>query len=205
MINQLRKSFPATITSDTVKKLGLAPNNESYVINTLQFIGVIDKDGKKTEEAAKVFSKHKDEDFFKAFENFIKKSYDALFELHGDHTWELTDTDLITFFRQNDQTSEAIGRRQAATFRILAGLAGHGEQPEKVVAKKQVTDKKPALRVRNQKANSSSTNIVGAPPKPTNGKDFGLTVRVEINLPSDGSKDTYDNIFKSIRENLLNE
>ena len=31
MVVQLRKSFPATVSSDTVKKLGLAPNNESYV------------------------------------------------------------------------------------------------------------------------------------------------------------------------------
>jgi FKBP-type peptidyl-prolyl cis-trans isomerase (trigger factor) len=34
-------------------------------------------------------------------------------------------------------------------------------------------------------------------------KEFGLSVRVEINLPADGTKETYDNIFKSIKENLL--
>jgi len=45
MVMQLRKSLPGTISSETVKKLGLAPNNESYVINVLQFIGVIDSDG----------------------------------------------------------------------------------------------------------------------------------------------------------------
>jgi len=32
----------------------------------------------------------------------------------------------------------------------------------------------------------------------------GLTVRIEVNLPADGDQDTYDKIFKSIRENLLN-
>lgn len=31
----------------------------------------------------------------------------------------------------------------------------------------------------------------------------GLTVRVEINLPAGGNKETYDAIFKSIRENLI--
>ena len=41
MVAQLRKSFPSTITSETVKKLGIAPNNESYIINALQFIDVI--------------------------------------------------------------------------------------------------------------------------------------------------------------------
>jgi hypothetical protein len=29
-------------------------------------------------------------------------------------------------------------------------------------------------------------------------------VRIEINLPADGDQETYDRIFKSIRENLLN-
>ena len=32
----------------------------------------------------------------------------------------------------------------------------------------------------------------------------GLTVRIEINLPAVDDQDTYDKIFKSIRENLLN-
>jgi hypothetical protein len=40
MIGFLRKNFPATVTSDTVKKLGLASKNESYVINVLQFLGL---------------------------------------------------------------------------------------------------------------------------------------------------------------------
>jgi hypothetical protein len=48
MIGFLRKNFPATVNSDTVKKFGLAPKNESYVINALQFIGVIDEEGKRT-------------------------------------------------------------------------------------------------------------------------------------------------------------
>ena len=32
----------------------------------------------------------------------------------------------------------------------------------------------------------------------------GLTVRIEINLPAGGDKETYDAIFQSIKENLLN-
>jgi hypothetical protein len=35
-------------------------------------------------------------------------------------------------------------------------------------------------------------------------QNVGLTVRIEINLPATGDQDTYDKIFKSIRENLLN-
>jgi len=34
-------------------------------------------------------------------------------------------------------------------------------------------------------------------------QDMALTVRIEINLPAEGSQQTYDNIFKSIKANLF--
>ena len=43
-----------------------------------------------------------------------------------------------------------------------------------------------------------------APIQKKDGKDVGLTVRIEINLPAVADQETYDRIFKSIRENLLN-
>lgn len=42
-------------------------------------------------------------------------------------------------------------------------------------------------------------------PQSEQNKTFGLSVRVEINLPANASASTYDNIFKSIRKNLLND
>jgi hypothetical protein len=202
MVSQLRKSFPGTINSDTVKKLGIAPNNESYVINALHFIGVIDSEGKKTAAAAKTFSHHKDEEFSKQFAPLVKQAYSSLFDLHGEDAWNLDVDELITFFRQTDQTSAAIGGRQAGTFRVFAGLSGHGELPDakgKKVTKAEKGDKK------QRKPKNAATN----PPASTTSlythekTGIGLTVRVEINLPADGTKETYDSIFRSIKENLL--
>lgn len=208
MVTQLRKSFPAVISSETVKKLGLAPNNESYVINVLQFVGVIDSEGKKTTEAAKAFSHHKDEEFSKSFGALVQKSYHALFELHGGEAWKLSNDDLITFFRQSDQTSATIGGRQANTFRVLAGLSGHGDLPEpkkrSVRTKTGKESQKPA-KLKSAQARTSVNPAAGTGgSSDSSGKnDLGLTVRVEINLPADGTKETYDAIFKSIKENLL--
>jgi hypothetical protein len=203
MVGHLRKSFPQSISSDTVKKLGLAPNNESYVINVLQFIGIIDEEGKKTTEASKVFAIHKDDDFSKSFSALVKKAYSHLFELHGDGTWDLASDELITFFRRSDQTSATIGKRQADTFRILASLAGHGELPaiKAVKTKKASNASKPDVK---RTAISKETISAKQSVSKEASRDFGLTVRVEINLPADGTKETYDNIFKSIKENLLN-
>ena len=209
MVTQLRKSFPATISSETVKKLGLAPNNESYVINVLQFLGVIDSEGKKTPDAAKAFSHHKDDDFSKHFAALVQKAYTSLFELHGNSAWNLNNDELITFFRQSDQTSATIGGRQAATFKVLAGLSGQGEALElkpKKSTKASGTPKAAKVKEPKKAPASVQPDPISPPsthPKHNEAAGFGLTVRVEINLPADGSKETYDNIFKSIKENLL--
>lgn len=207
MIARLRKAFPASISAETVKKLGLAPNNESYVINVLQYIGVIDTEGKKTTQAAKVFSHHKDEEFAQSFGELVKKAYSSLFDLHGDHAWSLDNDGLVTFFRQSDQTSEIIGKRQAATFRVLAGLSGHGDLPEIKTSKSPKATKSTATIKATKKSKEPAQEKSTENEKPVvglnSGASLGLTVRVEINLPADGSKETYDNIFKSIKENLL--
>ncbi len=207
MIGFLRKSFPQTVTSETVKKLGLAPNNESYVINALQFVGLIDADGKKTDVAAKVFSNHKDEDFARSFAELVKRAYIGLFDLHGDGTWTLSDSDLITYFRQTDQTSAIIGGRQSGLFRIFSALAGHGDTPPaKKNSKSKVAKDRPNPKGRTSAKTSSQVQQLPAQPPVAapHAKDFGLSVRIEINLPADGTRETYDSIFKSIRENLLN-
>lgn len=204
-VQQLRKAFPAKVTSETLKKLGIASNSESYVINILRFVGVIDPQGAKTTD---VFSKHNDADFQQGFEKLVKTAYAELFNLHGDNAWELPLDDLINFFRTNDQTSDVTGRRQAITFQTLSSLAGHGEasappKQAKVVRPKTITkqskstkqpkDAQPAIM-----ENGNRQSEKGAQ------RDFGLTVRIEVNLPPAADQETYDRIFRSIRENLLN-
>lgn len=210
MVEHLRKSFPATVDAETVKKLGLAPNNESYVINALQFIGIIDAECKKVETAGKVFSLHKDEDFAKEFKEIIKAAYHALFELHGDSAWSLSKDDLITFFRQSDQTSEAIGKRQAATFQVFAAQSGYGEiinkklseSPARAAPAKKANKPKNVSKEQNTRREFPNPNLSG---RNISVGEFGLSVKVDINLPSNATAETYDNIFKSIRKNLIDD
>lgn len=208
MVAQLRKSFPKKVTSDTVKKLGIASNNESYVINSLQFIGILTEDGSQTPSAKDIFSHHKDDEFSKSFASLVQAAYAPLFELHGEDAWSLGNDELITFFRQSDQTGDAIGRRQAGTFKVFSALSGYAELPTSKAGKTKATADKKTPKAAVSPAKKASTvhtaiNTSAQTPNQTN-KDIGLTVRVEINLPSGGTKETYDNIFKSIKENLLN-
>jgi len=213
IVAQLRKSFPAAgVTADTLKKLGLAPSNESYVINILRFIEVIDGEGKKTDEAGKIFNQHDDAVFAKAFSALVRNAYSDLFSLHGDRAWKLDQDSLIQYFRSSNDTSALVGRRQATTFQALSALSGYAEAP----ATKNVTAKKSSP---NKGENAKKPKAI--PPQRTPDTQLpspqknsvmneqgmskvGLTVRVEINLPAGGDQETYDRIFKSIRENLIN-
>src|SRR5271167_1144838 len=99
MIGFLRKNFPAIVNSDTVKKLGVAPKNEGYVINALQFIGIIDEGGKRTNRGREVLTTHDEEAFRQTFEALIRDSYKDLFDLRGDDAWTMNKDALIGYFR----------------------------------------------------------------------------------------------------------
>ncbi len=207
VINHFRKSFPGTVTADTMKKLGFAPKNESYVLNVLRFLGLIDKEGNKTELASRIFSLHDDPAFSKEFEKLVTKAYKDLFDLHGDSAWQLDAGKLISFFRQADESTDLVGKLQAKTFQALAGLSGHGALPEsKPRAPKPLASpsKKSVAKPRNV-ARRRATALPETQSDNKRPSNFGLTVRIEINLPADGDQETYNRIFRSIRENLLNE
>ncbi|MGA7656764.1 MAG: hypothetical protein WCA96_08305 [Methylocella sp.] len=101
-----------------------------------------------------------------------------------------------------------IGTRQAALFQAFRALAGH-EQVSATTktggASKPVAKASSAKTMKAKGPVHASATVEPpvsiTPPK----KDMALTVRIEINLPAEASAETYDNIFKSIKANLLNE
>ncbi len=201
-LNQFRSSLPGKIDASLLKKLGIAPKNESYLINVLKFLNAIDDDGIPTPETRSIFSQHDDATFAKKLSDMVKKAYSDLFSVHGDQAWGLDTEALVTYFRHTDQTSAVVGKKQASTFLTLAAFSGHGEVP----SARQSTSKKKSGKSntieKTDKERNTETKVVSTD-DPKRRKDLGLTVRVEINLPADGDQETYDRIFKSIKENLL--
>lgn len=206
----LRKSFPKEVTADTLRKLGVAPKNESYVINVLRFLGVIDGEGKKVEAKAKAFVQHEDAAFAAEFEKLVKESYEELFELHGDASWALERDGLTQFFRTTDHSTDVVGTRQASTFAALTALSGHAEIPTPKVSAapaKKTTPTKERASKRESDSEKPAARGGGANGPSPPGSDgmgaVGLTVRIEVNLPASGDQETYDKIFRSIRQNLI--
>lgn len=214
-IQQFRKSFPQVVDADTLRKLAIAPKNESYVINVLRFLGAIDHDGKKDTAKSKAFLNANDEKFNEEFGELVKSAYSELFELHGeDSAWALSKDDLVQFFRTSDGSGDIVGQRQATTFLTLAKLAGHGDLP---VPKTATSTKKPGAKKSGGTVGKKSQQETGEAKnkKPKNNaktpedpliatnSSVGLTVRIEVNLPAGGDQKTYDAIFSSIRKNLI--
>ena len=206
-IEHLKKKFPSSLTVKTLQQLRIVHNSGNSVINVLHFMKLIDDEGNKTNIADRIFLIHDNKKFEQEFSEQVKNSYSALFQLHGDDAWTLDRNGLIQFFRPTDKTSARVGGLQASTFQVLAKFAGYNEAPtsksnvRSEKPKKKTRQKDPA-RLKTAKIETPSSVVPSAGDKES--RNFGLTVRIEINLPAGGNKETYDNIFRSIRENLLN-
>lgn len=208
MITFLRRNFPATVNADTVKKLSIASNNESYVINVLQFLGIIDENGKRTDLGHEVMTKHNEGEFQSSFADLVKTAYADLFDLRADEAWTMSRDELIAYFRSVDKTSDIIGGRQAAVFVVLKELAGFevtdSSSPRaqsKSNTKTKATGKKP--KPAEQRVDNISVQTAPNSPVSQPKGEMALTVRIEINLPAEGTQETYDAIFKSIKANLF--
>ena len=201
-VRALRSAFPAKVNADTLKKLGIAAGNESSILQTLRFLGVINDAGDKNAEAAKAFLVHDDANCGEAFGALVHKAYASVFETLGDNAWGASKDALITFFRGSDQTSARVGEQQALTFLALAGFAGHG--PALAVAGNGGKRRSPAASRRTRAETSAKGAAVVMPAPASNGSPLTVSVRVELNLPVTDNQDVYDKIFRSIRENLVN-
>jgi hypothetical protein len=155
IISKLRSNFPEKVDAAVLKKLGLASNNESYIINTLRFLGVIDRESLRTTGAHDLFLKG-DEEFAAGFADMVKGAYGSLFGLHADLSWTLEKARLISFFRTEDKSTVVVGTRQADTFVRLAELAvkrprvtvtSNGDAPRQAVKR----EKKPVAKPKPDK------------------------------------------------------
>lgn len=200
-LRQLRSAFPPTVTADTLKKWGIAPGNESSIVQTLRFLNLVNDDGAKNPESAKAFLHHEDEQFAEAFGALVRKAYADLFDHLGENAWNGGKDQWITFFRGADQTSARVGEQQAATFGVLVGFAGHAAAATSGNGGPRAPRAKRTKSERVTKAPALPAFVV---PPVVNGSPLTVSVRVELNLPVTDDQTVYDKIFRSIRENLIN-
>lgn len=216
-LDQLRRAVPPKVDSAYLKRFNIAPANETYVINILRFLGLVDEEG-GTRDDSTGFLFLDDEGFKSGLDEVIRQAYKPLFDDMREDAWEADLDALMRWVRAVDKTSETVGRRQASTFKSLAALAGHGEEivlrasapkrtpkPRAEVPKTQATKPEPKSVVLEEDSADKKNEPTLRPPADSPGQaaPVGLTVRVEVNLPAGADAETYDAIFASIRKNLI--
>lgn len=205
LVEKLKSNLPSKLDSSVLKKLGVAPNNESYLISIWRFLDLLEDDGSASASATDVF--HKSGSAFEdAFAAIVRSAYSDLFEIHGDAAWTLDRDSLIAFFREADKSSQTVGEKQASTFATLATCAGKEPAQAAVTQAKsrsggrKSTVSNPRARKQDQPKPGTAADSRSLA-MPTN--ELGLTIRIEVNLPSGADAETYDSIFKSIRANFM--
>lgn len=213
---QLRKNVPPKVDSSYLQRFQIAPANESFLISVLRFLDLINEEGDRVEENTG-FLYGSDESFKAGLEAAIRSAYGDLLSEMGDEALDAEKSALAHWFRSSDKTSDLVGNRQASTFLTLAALAGHGDLPARVATTKKAPGNgaPPTKKAAAKRAATKKDAGTPAPNDETDdgdrhkveinksGQDVGLTVRVEVNLPSGGDADTYDAIFASIKKHLM--
>lgn len=213
-VDQFRRSFPNTVDAAYLKRMGLAPGNESYLINVLRFLGLIDESGAKNDDAANAFF-GSDEHFKTGFSDLVSKAYAPVFTELGSDAWIQSRDVLAHWFRMVDKTTDLIGQRQAGTFLTLAGITGHGrpnetKSPTKPAQKPSPVSKTAANRkssADSQTVDHTQTRKDAASNESRGATDdvddsIALSVKIEINVPVGATPEEYDAMFSSIRKHL---
>ena len=191
--SRLRQAVPRVVDESYIRTItGRAESYALNVVQNLRAIGLINDEGKPTDLAAKL---RNDNRYSEACKEIIQSVYPPELTQHGYTSSQRRE--IHEWFLVSAGLSESTARKKAAFYRILVSeidpneLLGSYEDDleeklqDEAESKKVVKPKKVALD--------------------PNQKHITLTVRMEINLPSGADAETYDNIFKSIKENLLND
>ncbi|MCE5258107.1 MAG: DUF5343 domain-containing protein, partial [Chloroflexi bacterium] len=203
LIAALRDSFPPQLSAATLKKLGIAPNNESSTISTLKRLGLLDAAGMRTPRAEALFGIADDSAFAAAFADLVRDAYRDLFEIRGENAWSLASDELATYFQAAGASPKVAGL-QVKTFRILAEAAGRPAFAETGAARQLTLPRgRPADK---SKAALPARSAAGEPSRRGSAsRSANLTLHIDLHLPDNADQETYDRIFRSIREQLLRD
>jgi len=190
-VQALRSNFPAQLSSETLKKLGIAPRNECATLSIIRNLGFIDDTGRRTAQAAALFQMTSESAFQAGLAAHLMSHYRDLFEIRGEHAWSLPTSDLATYFAQADGTSAKVSRLQARTFQVLAETAGRlsGDAPRNNTEPYTPPPGEPAPVPANEALTLTRTG--------------GVHVHIHITLPADANPCAQQELLQNIRETLI--
>lgn len=184
-------AFTNTFLSGT---LGLKSTNDRPLIGLLKKLGFLDSSGKPTANYALLKNKALAK---RALAEGIRKGYAGLYEA-DENAHQLAPDQLKGLVAQVSGTEEAMTKLIAWTFGALTKLADFSENPDGEKAQPIENGAKDELKVDAPPASSPTPLPLQHVPK------FHPEFRfnIEVHLPSNGTEETYLNIFNALRKAL---
>lgn len=184
---------PDAFGLDFLKDLGYTSSNDRAVIKVLKYLGFLDGSGKPQAP----YRQFMDQTRAKAvLASSLRSAYDDLFLADKDAHSRTTEK-LKGWFKTKTGVGDAVARKMATTFKALASYADFTDVPKD----------QPKVKSPQTPAKESPPRAVPPVAEPLAGQSpengFGLTFRVEVNLPDTTNVDTYRAIFRALREELL--
>lgn len=175
-------AFTVRYLGDT---FGLKSTNDRAMITLLKKLGFLDPSGRPTEEYARL----KNSDLAKAaIADGIKRGYAPLYEAN-ESAHDLPSDQLKGLVAQVSGTEEGMTRLIVGTFNALTKLADFSKSP-------------PSSSANNNQPKTEPKGESHLPPPqlPKFSPDFRFNI--EVHLPSNGTEETYLNIFNALRKSL---
>jgi len=169
--------------------IGLKGTNDRPLISLLKQLGFLDDTGKPTSE----YSKLKNPSLAKqSLATGIRRAYPALFEAN-ESAHKLTGADLKGLISQVAGTDEGMTERIANTFTRLKDSADFSVPVGQAIVGEDVSDEEEEPDEEEQKPKGRRYQKEHVPP-------LGFHFNIEVHLPSNGTEETYLNIFNAIRK-----
>jgi hypothetical protein len=199
---------PDAFGVDFLKDLGFTSSNDRSMIKLLKYLGMLDNSG-KPQASYREFMDHT-----KAKEvlaSRLREAYDDLFLADKDaHT--RTSDKLTGWFKTKTGVGDAVAKKMATTFKSLASYADFSAVPSSkpaLVKPDESSEKaETLLKVKEPRLSEdqkTERQVIEKPQRENLSLEtqFGLTYRIEINLPDTTNVETYRAIFRAVREELL--
>lgn len=192
MSNIIEGAPPSKFSVDHLKGLGFKSSNDRAIIPLLKDLGFLTDDGTPTGR----YHAYRDRSQSKqVMGEAIKDAYSDLFLIRE----ELTESDrqaVIGKFKSTHGSTDKVASLQAATFFCLlklADLKGHSKKATPTeLEEKETVEEKTAKNIVQESPASQTTPL-------------HLRYNIEVHLPATKDIEVYNAIFKSLKENLIDQ
>lgn len=177
---------PPKFTLAHLRDLGFKSSNDQGIIPLLKDLGFLSSDGTPT----KRYNDYRDQSKSKeVLGEALREAYEDLFHIN-EHISEKDRQAIEGRFKSVHNVGDAVAERQALTFLALLKLADISGKHGKTIAK---SKKDESLELEKEELEKRGLQL------------GGLRYNIEIHLPATKDVEVYNAIFKSLRENLLDD